>query len=77
MGKDLESLVAPTIMAIIFVAIVVVILRAQNPRLRAEAKARADRRAATVTEAARRPAHDAPSHPTTTPDRQATTTDAP
>lgn len=40
MGKDLESLVAPTIMAIIFVAVLVVIVRAQNPRRRAEARAR-------------------------------------
>jgi hypothetical protein len=39
-GKDLVSLVAPTIMAILFVAVVVVIIRAQNPRRREEARRR-------------------------------------
>jgi cbb3-type cytochrome oxidase subunit 3 len=38
--KDLESLIAPTVMAIIFVAVVVTILRSQNPQRRAEAKQR-------------------------------------
>jgi hypothetical protein len=37
---DLESLIPPVIMAILFIAVVVTILRAQNPRRRAEAKAR-------------------------------------
>ena len=38
--KDLESLVPPLIMAIAFIAIVVTILRSQNPQRRAAAKAR-------------------------------------
>lgn len=40
MLADLESLVAPTVMAIIFVAVLVTILRSQNPQRRAAAKAR-------------------------------------
>ena len=60
-GKDLESLVAPTIMAIIFVAVVVVIVRAQNPRRRAEARAR--ERAAEQQSALQRPG--APPRPLT------------
>ena len=40
MLKDLESLIAPTIMAVAFVAIIVAILRSQNPQARAAAKAR-------------------------------------
>ncbi len=40
MLKDLESLVAPTIMAIAFVALVVTILRSQNPRRREAARRR-------------------------------------
>jgi hypothetical protein len=38
--KDLESLIPPTIMAVAFIAIVVVILRSQNPQRRADAKQR-------------------------------------
>ena len=38
--KDLESLIPPVVMAILFIAIVVTILRAQNPQRRAAAKAR-------------------------------------
>jgi hypothetical protein len=38
--KDLESLIAPAIMAAVFVAVVVTILRSQNPQRRAAAKAR-------------------------------------
>jgi hypothetical protein len=38
--NDLEALIPPTIMAILFVAIVVTILRSQNPRRRAAAKER-------------------------------------
>jgi hypothetical protein len=38
--KDLEALIPPTIMAIIFVAVVLTILRSQNPRRRAAAKER-------------------------------------
>jgi hypothetical protein len=40
MGKDLAALVPPAIMAVLFVAVVITILRAQNPRRRAEARAR-------------------------------------
>ena len=40
MLKDLESLIPPTIVAIAFVAIVVAILRSQNPQRRAAAKQR-------------------------------------
>lgn len=40
MLKDLESLVAPVIMAVLFVAVVITILRAQNPQRRAAARAR-------------------------------------
>jgi hypothetical protein len=38
--KDLESLIPPTIMAIAFVAVVVTILRSQNPRRREAARQR-------------------------------------
>jgi mannose/fructose/N-acetylgalactosamine-specific phosphotransferase system component IIC len=38
--KDLESLIPPMIMAIAFVAVVVAILRSQNPQRRAAAKQR-------------------------------------
>jgi cbb3-type cytochrome oxidase subunit 3 len=38
--KDLESLVAPVIMAALFIGVVITILRAQNPQRRAAAKAR-------------------------------------
>jgi len=38
--KDLESLIPPLIMAIAFIAIVVTILRSQNPRRREAARAR-------------------------------------
>ena len=38
--KDLEALVVPLIMAAAFVALVVTILRSQNPQRRAAAKAR-------------------------------------
>lgn len=38
--KDLESLVPPLIMAIAFIAIVVTILRSQNPQRRAADRAR-------------------------------------
>jgi cbb3-type cytochrome oxidase subunit 3 len=37
---DLESLIPPVVMAVLFVAVVVTILRAQNPQRRAAAKAR-------------------------------------
>ncbi|HZP51101.1 hypothetical protein [Actinocrinis sp.] len=40
MVKDLESLIPPLIMAIAFIAIVVTILRSQNPRRREAARAR-------------------------------------
>jgi hypothetical protein len=40
MLADLESLIPPAIMAVIFVAVVRVILKAQNPRRRAAVKAR-------------------------------------
>ncbi|MGH3416113.1 MAG: hypothetical protein ACRDVE_17100 [Actinocrinis sp.] len=40
MLADLESLVPPAVMAVIFTAVLVTILRTQNPRRRAEAKAR-------------------------------------
>jgi hypothetical protein len=40
MLADLESLIAPTIMALVFAAIVLTILRSQNPQRRAAAKAR-------------------------------------
>ncbi|HEU5355752.1 MAG TPA: hypothetical protein VFU65_14875 [Actinocrinis sp.] len=38
--KDLEALVVPLIMALAFIALVVTILRSQNPQRRAAAKAR-------------------------------------
>jgi hypothetical protein len=37
---DLEALIPPVVMAILFTALIVTILRAQNPRRRAAAKAR-------------------------------------
>jgi cbb3-type cytochrome oxidase subunit 3 len=37
---DLEALIPPVVMAILFIALVVTILRAQNPRRKAAAKAR-------------------------------------
>jgi hypothetical protein len=37
---DLSSLIPPTIMAIIFIAIMVTVLRSQNPRSRAAARER-------------------------------------
>ena len=40
MLKDLESLIPPVVMAILFVAVVLTILRSQNPRRRAAAKQR-------------------------------------
>lgn len=40
MLKDLESLVPPVIMAIVFIAVVITILRSQNPRRRAAASER-------------------------------------
>jgi len=40
MLKDVEALIAPTVMAILFVAVVVTILRSQNPQRRAAAKQR-------------------------------------
>jgi hypothetical protein len=40
MVADLESLIPPAIMAILFVALIVTILRAQNPRRRAAARER-------------------------------------
>ena len=40
MVADLESLIPPVIMAILFVALIVTILRAQNPRRRAAARER-------------------------------------
>jgi hypothetical protein len=40
MLADLESLIPPTIMAVIFVAVVLTILRSQNPQRRAAAKER-------------------------------------
>ncbi len=40
MLSDLESLIPPTVMAVIFVAVIVTILRTQNPQRRAAAKAR-------------------------------------
>ncbi len=40
MLKDLESLIPPLVMAILFIAIVVTILRSQNPQRRAAAKQR-------------------------------------
>ncbi|HXR72062.1 hypothetical protein [Actinocrinis sp.] len=40
MVNDLEALVIPLIVAIAFVALVVTILRSQNPQRRAAAKAR-------------------------------------
>ena len=38
--KDLEALVIPLVMAVAFIALVVTILRSQNPQRRAAAKAR-------------------------------------
>ena len=38
--KDIEALIPPVIMAIIFVAVVLTILRSQNPRRRDGAKQR-------------------------------------
>ena len=38
--KDLEALIPPVIMAIIFVAVVLTILRSQNPRRREAARQR-------------------------------------
>lgn len=38
--KDLEALVVPLVMALAFIALVVTILRSQNPQRRAAAKAR-------------------------------------
>jgi hypothetical protein len=38
--KDLESLIPPLVMAIAFIAIVITILRSQNPQRRAAATAR-------------------------------------
>jgi hypothetical protein len=40
MLTDLEALVPSTVMAVFFIALVRAILRSQNPRRRAEAKAR-------------------------------------
>ncbi len=40
MLKDLESLIPPLVMAILFIAIVVTILRSQNPQRRAAARQR-------------------------------------
>ena len=40
MLADLESLIPPVIMAILFVAVIVTILRSQNPRRRDAAKQR-------------------------------------
>ena len=40
MLADLESLIPPTIMAVLFVGVIVTILRAQNPQRRAAAKQR-------------------------------------
>ena len=40
MLNDLESLIPPTVMAILFVAVIATILRSQNPQRRAAAKAR-------------------------------------
>lgn len=38
--KDLEALIPPAVMAVLFIAVLVTIMRAQNPRRRAEARAR-------------------------------------
>ncbi len=40
MVADLEALIPPVVMAILFIALVMTILRAQNPRRKAAAKAR-------------------------------------
>ena len=40
MVKDIEALVIPAIVAVAFIALVVTILRSQNPQRRAAAKAR-------------------------------------
>ncbi len=40
MLRDLESLIAPTVVAVVFVAVIITILRTQNPQRRAAAKAR-------------------------------------
>ena len=40
MVADLESLIPPVIMAVLFIAVIVTILRAQNPRKRAAARER-------------------------------------
>ena len=40
MVADLESLIPPLVMAILFIALIVTILRAQNPRRKAAARER-------------------------------------